>query len=89
MHALGEHDAPPIVYISFALSRSCLAFGQPSRARFSATDRMVLPLQSFGVGTVVDIANCGPYRQLAPGVLRFFSTSAIVIIIIIGSTGHS
>jgi hypothetical protein len=28
-------------------------------------------------------------RQLAPGGLRFFSASASVIIIIIGSTGHS
>jgi hypothetical protein len=31
---------------------------------------------------------CG-YRQLAAGGLRLFSTSASVIIIIIGSTGHS
>lgn len=29
------------------------------------------------------------HRQLALGGLRFFSTSARVIIIIIGSTGHS
>jgi hypothetical protein len=31
---------------------------------------------------------CG-HRQLAAGGLKFFSTSASVIIIIIGSTGHS
>ena len=33
--------------------------------------------------------SCCCNRQLALGGLRFFSTSASVIIIIIGSTGHS
>jgi hypothetical protein len=58
-------------------------------AREGTTDIGFLPVQSFSVGMVVDIVQLRPYRQLGPGALRFFSTSASVIIIIIGSTGHS
>ena len=57
--------------------------------QISAGNCVIRPNTSMPARPGSEHRSCCCNRQLAPGGLRFLSTSASVIIIIIGSTGHS